>query len=196
MNKDFLLNIFRAESFRREELTLVLSQYQQRTFGKHDYLVELGDKAPYYYWLESGFARSYAIDPEGNDITTKFFSAGDIVIDWHSFFLKTDSREDIQAITPCIAWRIDYVNFMKLFHVEAFREVGRTALITTYFELKAHTVSVIADSAKARYLRLLEDKPDIAMNVPLKQIATYLGVTDTSLSRIRNQIARERSQKS
>ena len=92
-----------------------------------------------------------------------------------------------------MAWRIDYVNFMKLFHIEAFRGVGRTSLIKTYFELKSHSVSVIADQAKDRYLNLLEAKPEIAMHVPLKQIATYLGVTDTSLSRIRKHIAQERA---
>lgn len=193
MSKDFLHHIFKPDNFRPDELELVLTQYQKKTFDKHDYLIELGSKAPYYYWLESGFARSYAIDTEGRDISTKFFSEGDIVIDWHSFFLKTDCREDIQAITPCVAWRIDYVNFMKLFHIEAFREVGRTSLIKTYFELKSHSVSVIADQAKDRYLNLLEAKPEIAMHVPLKQIATYLGVTDTSLSRIRKQIAQEKA---
>jgi hypothetical protein len=77
---------------------------------------------------------------------------------------------------------------MKLFSIEAFREVGRTRLINNYFELKNHSVSVIADPAKDRYLNLLKAKPDIVQNVPLKQIATYLGITDTSLSRIRKEI--------
>ncbi|MEL6392207.1 MAG: Crp/Fnr family transcriptional regulator, partial [Bacteroidota bacterium] len=87
MDKEFLTRIFKSENFRSEELELVLAQYQPKTFEKHDYLIELGSKAPFYYWLESGFARSYAIDTEGNDISTKFFSSGDIIIDWHSFFL-------------------------------------------------------------------------------------------------------------
>ena len=80
---------------------------------------------------------------------------------------------------------------MKLFNIEAFREVGRTALIRNYFELKNHSLSLIAETATDRYLALIREKPDIAQNVPLKQIATYLGIADTSLSRIRNKIARE-----
>ena len=78
---------------------------------------------------------------------------------------------------------------MKLFNIEAFREVGRTKLISNYFELKTHSVSIISDPAKDRYLNLIKQKPDIVQNVPLKQIATYLGITDTSLSRIRKEIA-------
>jgi hypothetical protein len=77
---------------------------------------------------------------------------------------------------------------MKLFSIEAFRDVGRTRLVNNYFELKNHSVSIIADPAKDRYLNLIKDKPDIVQNVPLKQIATYLGITDTSLSRIRKEI--------
>lgn len=152
-------------------------------------MIQEGNKAEYYYFLESGFARSYVIDLEGNDITTKFFSTTDIVIDWHAYFLKTKCRESIQAITPCVAWKITFEHFMKLFSIEAFREVGRTRLINNYFELKTHSVSIIADAAKDRYLQLLQSKPDVVQNVPLKQIATYLGITDTSLSRIRKEIA-------
>jgi CRP-like cAMP-binding protein len=184
----FLNTIFKSENFEQEDLEKILSQYQRIEFAKNDYLVEEGTTANFYYFLESGFARSFAIDLEGNDITTKFFSASDIVIDWHSYFLKTKCRENIQAITPYVAWKISFENFMKLFSIEAFRDVGRTRLVNNYFELKNHSVSIIADPAKDRYLNLIKDKPDIVQNVPLKQIATYLGITDTSLSRIRKEI--------
>ena len=184
----FLKSIFKDENFKQEDLEKILSQYQRIEFAKNDYLVQEGTTANFYYFLESGFARSFAIDLEGNDITTKFFSASDIVIDWHSYFLKTKCRENIQAITSCVAWKISFENFMKLFNIEAFRDVGRTRLVNNYFELKNHSVSIIADPARDRYLNLIKDKPDIVQNVPLKQIATYLGITDTSLSRIRKEI--------
>jgi CRP-like cAMP-binding protein len=186
--KHFLTQIFNEQNFKKEDLEKILSQYKRMEFAKGDYLVKLGTTANYYYFMESGYARSYAIDLEGNDISTKFFSSTDIVIDWHSYFLRTKCREDIQAVTPCVVWKITFDDFMKLFSIEPFREVGRTRLVNNYFELKNHTVSVIADPAKDRYLNLLKAKPDIVQNVPLKQIATYLGITDTSLSRIRKEI--------
>lgn len=148
-----------------------------------------GQIAGFYYFIETGFARSYSIDLRGVDITTKFFSSTDIVIDWQSYFLKTPCKENIQAITPGVAWKISFTNFMKLFTIEAFREVGRTSLIKNYFELKNHSLSLITATATERYLTLLKDKPDILQNVPLKQIATYLGIADTSLSRIRKETA-------
>ena len=191
-DKHFLTTIFNEQNFSKEDLENILNQYQRIEFAKNDFLIQEDSTANYYYFIESGYVRSYVIDLEGNDISTKFFSATDIVIDWHSYFLKTKCRENVQAITSCIAWKITFENFMKLFKIEAFREVGRTRLVNNYFELKNHSISIIADPAKDRYLNLLKSKPDIVQNVPLKQIATYLGITDTSLSRIRKEILAEK----
>ncbi len=188
-DKHYLKTIFHEQNFKKEDLEVILSQYQRIEFAKNEFFIKEGTTANFYYFMESGFARSYVIDLEGNDITTKFFSSADIVIDWHSYFLKTKCRENIQAITSCVAWKITFENFMKLFNIEAFREVGRTRLVNNYFELKNHSVSIIADPAKDRYLNLIKSKPEIVQNVPLKQIATYLGITDTSLSRIRKEIS-------
>ena len=184
----FLNTIFKLENFNFEELELILSQFEEVEFQKNEYLIEKGKVANYYYFLETGFLRSITIDTEGNDITTKFFSKNDIVIDWHSYFLKKPSKESIQALTKGKCWKISFNNFMKLFHIEAFREVGRTRLINNYFQLKEHSITVIADQAKDRYLNLIKERPSIIQNVPLKHIATYLGITDTSLSRIRKEI--------
>jgi len=185
----FLQSIFIDKNFKTEDLETILRQYHRVEFARNEFLIEADTTANFYYFLESGYARSYVIDLNGNDISTKFFGASDIVIDWHSFFLKTKCREFFQAITPCVAWKITFEDFMKLFSIEAFRDVGRNRLVNSYFELKTHTVSIIADPAKDRYLNLMKAHPDIVQNVPLKQIATYLGITDTSLSRIRKEIS-------
>lgn len=190
-DNSFLKNIFTEPSFRPDEIEKVLQQYKRFEFAKNDFLIREGSIGNYYYFLETGFARSFAIDLEGNDITTKFFGTKDIVIDWYSYFLKKPVRENIQAITHCVAWKITFEDFMKLFNIEAFREIGRTRLVSSFFELKNHTTSMIIDPAKDRYLNLVKEKPAIVQNVPLKQIATYLGITDTSLSRIRKEIAKE-----
>ena len=194
MNKSQFLteHIFKPENFSSDELELILSQFKKVDLKKNEYFIEEHKTASYYFFLESGFARSYAIDLEGNDITTKFYTEKDIIIDWHSFFLKVPCREYIQATTSCVAWKITFENFMKLFKIESFREVGRTRLVNSYFALKNHSVSMIAEQAKDRYLHLVKTQPDVIHNVPLKHIATYLGVTDTSLSRIRKEILKNK----
>ena len=192
--RTFLEKIFKPNNFSPDELALILAQFKQVKFKKNEYFIQEHKTANYYFFLESGFARSFAIDLEGNDITTKFFTQEDIIIDWHSFFLKVPCREYIQAMTTCVAWKIYFEDFMKLFKIESFREVGRTRLVSNYFTLKNHTISMITDQAKDRYLHLIETQPEVVHHVPLKHIATYLGITDTSLSRIRKELLKSQQQ--
>ena len=191
MSIPFLHTIFKPENFNKEDHQLIMAQFKKQELAKNEYFIKEGQVANFYYFLENGFARTYAVDTEGNDITTHFMTKGDIVIDWQSYFIKIPAQEYIQALSDCVAYRINFENFMKLFSIEAFREIGRTRLVSGYFEHKNHSLSLITKQAKQRYLHLLKTKPEIVQNVALKQIATYLGVTDTSLSRIRKEIAAE-----
>jgi len=188
----FLNNVFGKTDMTKEEKEIAISKFKQVTFEKNSFLLEEGKTANHYWFIQSGFIRSYVIDTEGNDITTNFFSVGDIVIDWPSFFLRNPTRENIQALSDCICWQLDFETFQELFHsIRNFREQGRTTLVGSYFVLKRHSISMIADQAKDRYLRLVKEKPHVVQNVSLKHIATFLGITDTSLSRIRKEIASE-----
>lgn len=191
-DQSFLKNVFHDKKFSKEEQEIIIPKFKRIEFSRNEFLLEEGKIANRYFFIESGFVRSYATDIEGNDISTNFYSVGDIVIDWPSFFLRTPTKENIQALTDCVCWQLDFETFQQLFHsIEAFRENGRTTLVGSYFELKRHSISMITDQAKDRYKRLMREKPLIVQHVSLKQIATYLGVTDTSLSRIRKEIANE-----
>jgi CRP-like cAMP-binding protein len=191
-DQHFLNNVFGKTDMTKEEKEIAISKFKQVTFERSSFLLEEGETANQYWFIQSGFLRSYVIDTEGNDITTNFFSVGDIVIDWPSFFLRNPTRENIQALTDCVCWQLDFETFQELFHsIRNFREQGRTTLVGSYFALKRHSISMIADQARDRYLKLLKEKPHIVQNVSLKHIATYLGITDTSLSRIRKEISSE-----
>ncbi|ANF49167.1 Crp/Fnr family transcriptional regulator [Chryseobacterium glaciei] len=188
--KEFLKTIFSENDFKEDELSMILPKFKKVKFIKNDFLLQEGQTENYYWFLESGFARSFVNDINGNDITTNFYSSEDAVIDYSSFFLRSPTRENIQALTDCVCWQLDFKTFQQLFHgIEAFREHGRTILVSSYFVLKNHRVSIIADQAKERYIQLLKDKPQIVQNVALKHIATFLGITKSSLSRIRKEIS-------
>ena len=192
IEQHFLANIFKEKDFSKEELELILSKFSQVNFSKNDYILNEGKTENHYWFIERGFVRSYVVDTSGNDITTDFYAVGDIVIDWTSFFLRNPTRENIQALTDCKCWQLDFDTFQKLFNgIQSFREQGRTTLVNSYFVLKKQSVSMIADQAKERYIKLVKEKPHIVQNISLKHIATYLGITDTSLSRIRKEISND-----
>ena len=143
-----------------------------------------------YLFLTDGFMRSYALDPDGNDITTGFHRRKQVVFEVSSFFHRIPSRENIQAITACSGIAITYATLNELFHaLPEFREFGRSILVGGFTNLKSRMLSTITETAETRYLQLLQTNPDIFQHAPLRTIASYLGITDTSLSRIRKEIS-------
>ena len=85
---------------------------------------------------------------------------------------------------------IYYEKVNKIFHtVPGFREYGRLKLLEEVVWFKQRTLAVINRSAEERYADLIKDNEGILQNVPLKHIASYLGITDSSLSRIRRNFA-------
>jgi CRP-like cAMP-binding protein len=192
MNEHFLNQVFASSGITKDELDQIIPKYKEVHFAKNDYLLQEGTIEKKYWFVQSGFIRSYVVDTEGNDITFNLYATGDVVIDYPSIFFFAPTRENIQALTDCVCWEIDFSDFQQMFNnIESFREQQRSLLVGSYFALKEHSIALIADQAKDRYLRLLKTKPHIVQNVSLKHIATFLGITDTSLSRIRKEIAHE-----
>ena len=186
----FLTKVFASSGITDEELKSIIPKYKKVSFSKNDFLLEQGQVEKKYWFIENGFIRSYIIDIEGNDITFNLYASGDVVIDYPSMFFFAPTRENIQALTDCVCWEISFEDFQAMFNsILNFREQQRGLLVGSYFALKEHSISLIADEAKDRYLRLLKEKPHIIQHISLKHIATFLGITDTSLSRIRKEIS-------
>lgn len=191
-HKSFIRNIFTQDGLHGEELEAAVNAFCRIDFKKHDMLLEEGSQSKEYYFIESGFIRSFAIDPHGNDVTTGFYTSGEILMEWPSFLLQKPTKENIQALSDCVCWKVGFDQFQELFHgIVAFREAGRSRLVGSYFNLKQRSIAMITDTAKERYLQLLSEHPEIIHQAALKHIASYLGITDTSLSRIRKEVAQE-----
>ncbi len=191
-NEHFLSSVFNSSGITKQELEQIIPKYQKVEFKKNDFLLKEGQVEKKYWFLESGFIRSFVVDTEGNDITFNLYNTGDVIIDYPSMFFFAPTRENIQALTDCVCWEILYSDFQKMFNeLKSFREQQRGLLVGSYFALKEHSISLIADEAKTRYLKFIKEKPLLAQFVSLKHIATFLGITDTSLSRIRKELANE-----
>jgi CRP-like cAMP-binding protein len=152
--------------------------------------LEAGARSNVYFFLEQGFMRSYLYDTEGTEVTTNLYSSGNVVLEVASFFLRTPSQENFQAVTDCTGWTLTFDELNGLFHaLPAFRETGRAILVRALVAMKLRTLSMINQTAEQRYTTMLTSNPEIFRHVPLKYIASYLGITDTSLSRIRKEFA-------
>ncbi len=166
----------------------IAENFEQALITKNDFLLNQGKIANDYIFLEKGFIRSFTYDIDGNEVTTNLHSSNAIVFDAASFIKRTPTNENIQALTDCTVWVLRYDTFQKLFHsIPEFREFGRENLVNGFVSFKERTLAMINLTAEQRYENLLKTKPELLQNVPLKYLASYLGITDTSLSRIRKE---------
>lgn len=190
MDIEPLYKLYQHPLLSKEDCERIIEYHNRLNFKKGEFLLEVGLMADAYYIVESGLVRSFVHDYDNNDITTGFFTNNTLVIDASSLFQRIPAQENIQALTDVVCWKIDFEDFQRLFHsIEGFREWGRAWMAESLFELKKRSVSMITDSATTRYLHLLRHQPDILKNAPLKHIASYLGITDSTLSRIRKETA-------
>lgn len=167
-------------------IDIMVEEYEERRFDKDEFFVKQGKKISDSVTLIDGIMRAFTYDQKGNEVTTNFFTKHRAVFDPASFFQQTPSMENIQAVTECLTYSISYEQVNKLFHtVPEYREFGRLMLLEELILFKQRTLAIINRSAEERYADLIENNNDILQNVPLKYIASYLGVTDSSLSRIR-----------
>jgi len=170
----------------------IAKTFSSKEIKKNEFLSKEGRVYNEYFFLENGFIRSFAYDTEGNDVTTNFYSSGQVVFEVSSFFNRTVSKENFQALVDCEGWFITYEQLNHLFHsMHEFRDFGRSILVKGFSSLKTRMLSMITETAEQRYDTLLKTNPEIFQHAALKHVASYLGITDTSLSRIRKEYAKK-----
>jgi CRP/FNR family transcriptional regulator, anaerobic regulatory protein len=191
MQNQSLENVYKIYPFANDELDTIIKSHHKIELKKGDFFLQEGEISDGYLILESGLMRSFVHDFNKNDITTNFFSNDEIVIEVSSLFQRIKTKENIQALSNCVCWKIDFDVFQKLYHsINNFSEWGRAWMSNELFNFKQRSVSIITDSATDRYQTLIKNKPQVILQAPLKCVATYLGVTNSSLSRIRKEISR------
>ncbi len=186
---DIIRTAYQHTLLSEEDLQRIASAHRKEEIEKGQVLLGEGQVANEYYILQAGLVRSFVHDYDGNEITTEFFVAGEIVIVPTSLFRRTPSQETLVAVTGSVLLKISFTEFQELFHsIPGFSEWGRLWFTHQLFAMKQRSLEMITETATNRYLKLMKEKPQIIQYVPLKQVASYLGITDTSLSRIRKEI--------
>ncbi len=175
-----------------EKAAAIAEKFAEKYFNKNQLLLQEGQRCNEYHFLCEGFVRSWTTDLEGRDVTTAFHPAGTVVCELFSFFKHIPAQENIQALADCQTLTITFSELQQAFHgLPEFREFGRSILVNAYAALKQRMLSGLHETAEQRYKNLIQHSPLVFQFASLKQIASYLGITDTSLSRIRASFAKE-----
>jgi len=193
MNKDNLLQfVQQVLPMSRPKAEQLAAKFMPLKVGRNEYVLKEGKICNESHFIEKGIVRSYTYDVEGNEVTTAFYAKNNFATDLLSFFRRSPAREHLQAVTDCETWYITYEDMQASFHtIPEFREFGRLNIVNQYSILKERMLSMLQETAEQRYSHLISSSPEIFQDVPLKYIATYLGITDTSLSRIRKEFTKK-----
>ena len=158
------------------------------TLSKNEYLLSEGKVCRHLYFLEAGATRGF-YNLDGKEITHWFGFENDFVTSFHSFITGEPAVENIQLLESCTLWAITKETLTDLFnrHHDIERLV-RIAYEKYYIRLEERYVNAQFKPAKERYESLLQQTPHILERVPLGFIASYLGISQETLSRIRSKL--------
>lgn len=192
MEENFFRTVYKHSSLQKEEYEKITKAHTKINFSRGATLLENGKIANEYYLIENGLCRTFVCDYNGNEITTEFYGPKELLIESSSLFHRIPSRESFQALTDGYGWKMEFGTFQRLLReIDGFRIWGRTWTINQLVNLKQHSIDLLTKSAADRYMTLVTERPRVIQQAPLKYIASYLGITDTSLSRIRKEIAEQ-----
>jgi CRP-like cAMP-binding protein len=171
------------------EWDFISSHFARRIFQKGERLTKKGDTENQLSFIEEGIVRFYVPDEE-MELTFDFTFEKEFACAYDSFLTRTPSEYELQALTKTIVWQISFDALQKVYqHTEAGNYIGRFASERLFLAKSKRELSLLKYTAKERYLRLFNERTDILKNIPLKYVASYIGITPQGLSRIRRQIS-------
>lgn len=168
-----------------EAMSVLASISVEKVFKKGDYLLREGDVCKKSCFIEKGIARKYYLN-DGREITTELYFEDDVAVSFDSYCMQKPSNEFIQALTDISISQTDFISFQEA--KLSFPELLELDLMMTEYYamwLENRLFQFHTMDAASRYHTLVNDHPHIAQHIPLTFIASYLGITIETLSRIR-----------
>lgn len=184
-------DFFRSfELFSEHEIEEFVKLFEIRKVSKNEYFIHEGEKCREVAFIRSGIFRSFYLSDDGKDMTYCFRFPNTMMAAYSSFISGCLSKENMQAITDAELLILkkekmdsliqDDLNWTKFLKIIAEQE---------YLELENRFFQLQRDSASQRYEALLKNYPDYIQKIPLQYLASYLGITQRHLSRIRKEIS-------
>lgn len=159
-----------------------------RNFKKSQIVKEYNETEKFLNIIIKGSAGLFVWD--GNrDICINLLYEKSFISDYLSFLNQKPSVIKVEALEDLILWSISHTDLKELYSKsEAGLRVGKAVSEMLYIQKQQQQIDLLTLSPQERYLKLIESRPEIFQRTPLKVIASYLGLTAESLSRIRKRI--------
>ncbi|MBT29198.1 MAG: cyclic nucleotide-binding protein [Thalassobius sp.] len=163
---------------------------KQTSLKKGEKLLALNAVCKNLWFIKKGTVRHYVLSTKGKEFNTWFSLEGDIVVAVKSFFEQTPTREGIELLEDCELLYISYSDLQKIIAKYRKAETVSRKMMERYYILLEERLYVMQSStAIEKYEYMMHTYPEIIRRIPQNHIASYLGITKETLSRIRKKFA-------
>jgi len=177
--------------FTAEQLSKIVNHFEFCIYHKNQYLLKEGEICDFWGFIQHGLIRSYSLKDDGEEYTIGCIYEGSFISESLSFIKRIPSSVNIHALEDTTLIFISFEKLQQLFlKYPEFESFARKLYEDRLASIKSRLLFRIQLNATDRYCYLLKIQPELIKRVPLKYIASYLGITDSTLSRIRHKISR------
>ncbi|MCI0751390.1 MAG: Crp/Fnr family transcriptional regulator [Flammeovirgaceae bacterium] len=170
------------------EAAIVQSLFKPRVLRKRQYLLQAGDISRFENFVTKGLLRAYTVDRDGDEHIAMFAMEGWWISDMFSFLTETPATQHIDALEDSEVLHIEKPDLEKLYReVPKFDRFFRILLQNAFVANQQRVIASISETAEEQYLNFIRKYPTLEQRIPHHQIASYLGITPETISRIRKQ---------
>jgi len=186
---EFIAYVLKFGHLNQQQIEFISGKATELHLRKDAYYSEAGKIARQFGFLVEGIIRVCYYNNKGEEFTKYFIEENNIVVDLNSFDNNIPSSSYVQAITDCSVIVFSKQDWQELLHTIVGWDNIVHKIISKALLQKVERISpLVAVDATTRYLMFMEKYPSLANRIPLSYIASYLGITQSSLSRIRKSI--------
>ena len=168
------------------DIEVIKSYFMYGSVAKGAFLIETGKFTDKVFFILSGYLKYFKIIDSGEEIIIHLYSPNSFATSLNSFFLGKKSEESLQAIIDCEFLYITKEDLDRLYSSGyKWHDLGMKIMESALIEKEERIIEQLSLTAQDKYLKIMERNPDIIQNVPIKYIASFIGIQPESLSRIR-----------
>ena len=176
-----------------QEKQLCKTFFIPKKMRKRQYLLQEGDVCKYIVFVEKGMLRSYTINDKGSEQVIQFAFEGWWISDQYSFLTGEPSMYNIDALEDCeLLLLTAQAEEEMMKKIPGFERFFRILLQNNLIHMQRRLVGSLSKSAEARYFDFIESCPTIPQRVPQHMMASFLGITPETLSRIRKNVSQKK----
>ena len=176
--------ILKFTDISNEEWSEVEKCLTRKEYPNGTLILKSGKICKKLYFVEDGLLRFFVFK-DGTDVSKFFTESPYCFTSQKSFTEETPSNDNIETLQDSIIWEMSKSDAFDLFRYHSWSEFVRKLIQEVQFNTEQMLEAIQNETAESRYIKMIEEKSPLLMKVPLKYIASYLGIAPQSLSRIR-----------